>query len=137
MEPPSQPTHLLEAKGPWPFITHRAYEDSEHHRIVWRSRNHRKGLTVESTFRIGLVGPLIHRCLWMPQELNWWIGGIFAVGSALFALGSVLVLDSALAQRYALSETAVNAVFLSAPFPLQRLPIYNSSKLPMPRHLFQ
>ena len=39
---------------------------------------------------------LIRLGLWMPKDLNWWIGVIFAFGSALFAAGSVRVIGTSL-----------------------------------------
>jgi hypothetical protein len=39
---------------------------------------------------------LIGRGLWMPKDLNWWIGLIFAFGSALFVAGSVRVIGNSL-----------------------------------------
>ena len=37
---------------------------------------------------------LIRRGLWNPKDLNWWIGLIFAFGSALFVAASVLTIGS-------------------------------------------
>jgi len=52
-----------------------------------------------------------------PERLNWRIGGIFAIGSALFLLGSVLVLVPVLAKSLSLDSTAVNAVFFAGSIP--------------------
>jgi len=53
----------------------------------------------------------------MPQELNWWIGNVFAVGSVLFALGSVLSLVPALARAWALDTAQINAIFFTGSIP--------------------
>lgn len=53
----------------------------------------------------------------MPGQLNWWIGVVFALGSALFALGSVLSLVPALARSWSLDTQAVNAIFFAGSLP--------------------
>ena len=55
--------------------------------------------------------------LWMPRELNWWIGNVFAVGSVLFALGSVLSLAPVLARAWSLDTTQINAIFFAGSIP--------------------
>ena len=57
------------------------------------------------------------RCLWMPWQLNWWIGNIFAIGSVLFAAASVLSLAPALAQAWALNTVRINAIFFAGSIP--------------------
>jgi phage shock protein PspC (stress-responsive transcriptional regulator) len=53
----------------------------------------------------------------MPQQLNWWIGTIFALGSLLFALASVLSLVPAQAQVWSLDSTGINAIFFAGSIP--------------------
>jgi hypothetical protein len=57
------------------------------------------------------------RCLWLPGRLNWWIGIIFALGSLLFALASVLSLTPRLAQAWSLDSTKINAIFVAGSIP--------------------
>lgn len=57
------------------------------------------------------------RCLWMPRELNWWIGSVFAFGSFLFALGSVLALSPKIAAIWGLDSLAVNSIFFAGSIP--------------------
>lgn len=57
------------------------------------------------------------RCLWMPRKLNWWIGCIFAVGSLLFALASVLCLAPDLAADWSISSSEINAIFFAGSIP--------------------
>ncbi|MCP9801769.1 hypothetical protein [Synechococcus sp. RedBA-s] len=57
------------------------------------------------------------RCLWQPQQLNWWIGSIFALGSLLFLIGSWLSLDPMLVKHLSMSNTAVNRVFFLGSIP--------------------
>ncbi len=53
----------------------------------------------------------------MPRELNWWIGSVFALGSALFALGSVLTLVPELSRMWSLDSVTVNAIFFAGSIP--------------------
>jgi hypothetical protein len=106
-----------EAIGPWPFFTRRVFRSADGGKQVWSSRHHRKGLLVcADADAEGLASKLL-RCLWMPRQLNWWIGAVFAVGSLLFALASVLSLAPALARAWSLDSSAVNAIFFTGSIP--------------------
>jgi hypothetical protein len=108
---------LIESGGPWPFTTRRVFQHPDGTRRLWRSRHHRKGLRALEPWEPGAAGGTLWRCLWMPRELNWWIGIVFAIGSLLFALGSVLSLAPALAARWSLDAAAVNAIFFAGSIP--------------------
>ena len=84
----------IEEKGLWPFISRRIYRrhDGSHH--VWQSRHHRKGLSVFEPLELLPLHVLVQLGLWLPKNLNWWIGLVFAFGSALFAAGSALALGN-------------------------------------------
>ncbi len=114
MNPPDEtnnrPKHV-ESTGPWPFISRHVLVRSDGKRIVLRSRHHRKGLHAAAK-----IDRLLH-CLWMPGELNWWIGSVFALGALLFMLGSALVLAPALASAWALDTNAVNMIFFAGSIP--------------------
>ena len=56
-------------------------------------------------------------CLWMPRQLNWWIGIIFALGSLLFAVASGLALSPALARTWSIDEAAINAIYFAGSIP--------------------
>lgn len=103
-----------ESSGPWPFTTRRIYRRLDHSLVVWQSRHHRKGLRAVGLGRSANVVATLLRCLWMPQQLNWWIGVVFAAGSLLFLLGSVLSLAPALARTWPLDT---NAIFFSGSLP--------------------
>ena len=53
----------------------------------------------------------------MPGKLNWWIGTIFAVGSLLFALASVLVLLPGLASSWSIASPKINGIFFAGSIP--------------------
>ena len=114
-------SECIESKGPWPFVTRRVYQASDQSKRIWSSRHHRKGLHSEAehgreTTKARATGS-IWRCLWMPRKLNWWIGTVFALGSLLFALASVLSLAPALAQAWSLDSTGINAIFFAGSIP--------------------
>jgi hypothetical protein len=53
----------------------------------------------------------------MPWKLNWWIGIIFAIGSVLFALASLLSLAPEMATSWSISSSAINAIFFAGSIP--------------------
>lgn len=80
----------IEASGLGPFVTRQVFLRRDGTYRVWHSRHHRKGLAGPALDALRADGKLFLRSLWMPRDLNWWIGVIFALGSFLFGLGSVL-----------------------------------------------
>ncbi len=108
---------LIESAGAWPFITRRAYQLADRSRAVWRSRVHRKRLYRTEPVQPGAGAAAVMRSLWMPRQLNWWIGVVFAGGSSLFMLGSVFTLAPTLAQAWALDAAAINAIFFAGSIP--------------------
>ena len=107
----------INCKGPWPFITQRIYCRRDHLHVVWRSREHRKGLRRAKSGKLLTVSAVLLRCMWMPQQLNWWIGIVFAAGSLLFLLGSILSLTPGLATKWSLDATRINAIFFTGSIP--------------------
>jgi hypothetical protein len=77
---------------------------------------HRKELC-ERRAEAEVVAEEVWRCLWAPGDLNWWIGSVFAVGSLLFVLGSVLSLKPELAYTWSLTATDVNSVYFIGSLP--------------------
>ncbi|TCT40915.1 hypothetical protein [Martelella mediterranea] len=73
-------------KGPLGFITFRSYHHQGHH-IIWRARDHRKGLRPRDRLIAADETPI-----WQSYGYNWVMGLIFATGSFLFMLGSVMAL---------------------------------------------
>jgi hypothetical protein len=110
-------SELIESLGPWPFVTRRTYRRRDRTHAVWRSRVHRKGLYAAKPGRSVAVGTTLLGSLWMPRQLNWWIGIVFAVGSLLFLLGSVFSLAPALARQWSLNATTINGIFFVGSIP--------------------
>jgi len=65
------------ARGPWPFVTAERFRRPDGTSVVWSSRSHRK----RSLDPVGTTW-------WAPGARGWWIGVLFAIGSACFALGA-------------------------------------------------
>lgn len=108
---------LIDTKGPFPFITRRIYRHLDGTLQVWSSRRHRKGIAVGHLSAGSVFWAAVWRSLWMVHKINWWIGSLFALGSALFVLGSVLSLWPDLAQKLSFGTTAVNNIFFLGSIP--------------------
>lgn len=119
---PSSPR--IHAEGPWPFTTFRAYDFIGRH-IVWLDRQHRKGLLLKARALEALQVPF-----WQTQTYNWAIGLFFAIGSALFMLGSGL---SILPHGAFIAASTINTIFFAGSIPfttagyLQHLQAANAS----------
>ncbi len=107
----------VEASGPWPFVTRKVFRAADASLQVWSSRQHRKALLVRAATEEERIGSILSRCLWMPEQLNWWIGIVFALGSLLFAIASLLSLNPALAKAWSLDLLQVNAIFFAGSVP--------------------
>lgn len=95
--------------GPWPFVTFRSYR----HRgrpIVWRARQHRKGLN-RAARGLDTTGVPF----WQTQAYNWYTGLLFAVGASLFLLGSVLTFGHG--QFGVPPDGPINIVFFAGSIP--------------------
>ena len=86
----------IEEQGLWPFISRRIYRHSNGSHRAWLSRHHRKGLRVFEPLEVLPLPVLFRLGLWRPKDLNWWIGTIFALGSALFAAACVRAIGTSL-----------------------------------------
>jgi hypothetical protein len=109
--------HCVEEVGPWPFVTRRVFQAVDRTKVVWSSRHHRKGVLVRAFHKADRIAVTLSSCLWMPQRLNWWIGMIFAVGSLLFAVASVLSLAPGLAANLPIESSEINAIFFAGSIP--------------------
>ena len=106
---------LQESHGAWPFKTRQHYRREDGSVEVRHSRHHRKGLPGQRSW-VEIARELTS-CLWMPREMNWWIGIIFSTGATIFAIGSLLFLFPALAASYEMDEDQINMVFFAGSIP--------------------
>ena len=107
---PADDSVCIAAAGAWPFVSRRVYKLAGEVESIWTSRQHRKSL--------GRRRAASSLATWVfnPQSLNWWIGCIFAIGSSLFAAGSLLTLVPQLAKASGL-EANINAIFFAGSIP--------------------
>jgi hypothetical protein len=108
---------LVKKTGAWPFVSHWVYRHPDGSLQHYESRGHRKNLpqAAISTTEVGRSLRLRH--LWIPQQLNWWIGVLFALGASLFAVASVFFLSPALLAAWSLSPVLVNLTFFAGSIP--------------------
>lgn len=92
------------------MVTPEVYEGIARNIRKWNPRRFRKGLREEEK-EIRVLVQELWRCCWAPSDLNWWIGGLFGLGSLFFVSGSVLSLCPSLARAWSLTATGVNAVY--------------------------
>ena len=69
----------IAADGPGPFVTSEVLRAPDGSLVRWHSRLHRKGR----------AGPR-EGVWWRPDRVSWWIGLLFAIGSACFALAAIV-----------------------------------------------
>ncbi|MEH6592422.1 MAG: hypothetical protein V7746_19305 [Halioglobus sp.] len=110
-----QGPEIVESRGAWWFATRLDLRHPEGRREVKHSRYHRKHLASRPQWETGLY--LLVASLWMPRQLNWWIGVVFAVGASLFVLGCVLFLYPSVATAWSISENQANAMFFAGSIP--------------------
>jgi hypothetical protein len=113
----SSPLTGVEATGPPPFITRRVFRRRDGSEAVWHSRNHRKGLALREATQFDSLSKARFRSQWMLGQLNWWIAAVFATGSMLFAVASILLLWPALAQMLSLGARSINALYFAGSIP--------------------
>jgi hypothetical protein len=109
----SNPDHAhgcrILSAGPGPFVTLRRYEHLGR-QIVWRARQHRKGLERAARALETAAVPF-----WQTRIYNWHIGLFFAVGASLFMLGSMLTFVPG--DVVALPGWLINGVFFLGSIP--------------------
>ena len=76
----------VEARGPYPFVTHERLRRPDGTVVSWRSRQHRKGrrgpATAAGTRRAEPVW-------WRPHRRAWWMSILFSIGSLCFTLAAI------------------------------------------------
>ena len=73
--------------------------------VRWESRRHRKHLKAEAAHG---------STWWAPRARGWWIAVLFAVGSALFALGALPSYAAAVGVRWDTATFFVGSLFFTA-----------------------
>jgi hypothetical protein len=86
----SAEAETIQERGFGPFVTFVIRKRPDGVIARWESRSHRKHLSGE---------PPRGSTWWAPQDRDWWIGVLFAVGSFLFGLGTVPAYVNAVGDR--------------------------------------
>ncbi|WP_421741308.1 hypothetical protein [Cellulomonas sp.] len=120
----------LRVRGPAGFVTHATLVRPDGSEVEWSSRRHRKGLGLRGADAGG--GP--------ASALSWWIGGLFALGSVCFALGSVPLYFDQVAPATVGATFFVGSIFFTSAAYLQfhetlRAPAGVLADSPRPRRL--
>lgn len=100
---------VVRRRGPLGFVTHAVLARPDGSEVEWTSRRHRKGLGLRGT------GPRGGRA----SALSWWIGGLFALGSVCFALGSLPVYFDRVAPEVVGWTFFVGSIFFTSAASLQ------------------
>lgn len=82
---------VRESGGPHGFVTRQVFQDESGRLLEWTSRRHRKGLGLRAAGQAARAEPLALGQVLAYHGLNWWIGWLFMIGSACFAVGSMPV----------------------------------------------
>ena len=112
--------YVEQIRGPWPFVTWRIYIATDGTPSVWSSRHHRKSLRyfLRGTSPEPVYAEPPHRgWIWRPDQLNWWIAVVFAIGSLLFIIASVCSLFPELWLHWRPGAQAINAIFFAGSLP--------------------
>jgi hypothetical protein len=95
----------IEERGFGPFVTFVIRKRPDGVIAHWESRSHRKHLSGE---------PPRGSTWWAPQDRDWWIGVLFAVGSFLFGLATVPAYVNAVGARPDAITYFIGSVFFTS-----------------------
>lgn len=110
---------MSESRGPPLFVTHATLVDPDGTEVDWASRRHRKrpaavGAATSATRPGGGWGGLSG-----AAASSWWMGGLFVVGSVLFAVGSLPLYFDAVAAETVGRTFFVGSLFFTTAAALQ------------------
>jgi YrhK-like protein len=101
-----------------PFVIRELVRRPDGEVVEFTARRHRKGYGPRptsgagTTNRTGLEKP--RAVLWAPHNIGWWVGVLFMIGSACFAVGSLPALSSAVPAEVVSSIYFVGSLFFTS-----------------------
>ena len=102
-----------------PFVIRELVRRPDGELVEFTARRHRKGYGPRrapggtgTTSRTELERP--HAVLWAPREIGWWVGVLFMIGSACFAVGSVPSLSEVVSAKVISSIYFVGSLFFTS-----------------------
>ena len=114
----------LSAHGPGAFVTHVTYQQPSGATVDWESRAHRKQVAPPAA----VAGDAKTATWWAPTALGWWIGVLFMIGSACFALGSLPGYLDAVGGTADGVTYFVGSIFFTSAALLQYIEVVNTSR---------
>src|SRR4051812_15918652 len=110
----------IAARGPRGFVTRVTYRQAGGATVEWESRRHRK--------QSAPTDPSRGTTWWAPSATAWWIGVLFMVGSACFAVGSMPGYLDAVGGFADGVTYFVGSIFFTSAALLQYLEVVNTSR---------
>ncbi len=101
-----------------PFVIRELVRRPDGEVVEFTARRHRKGYGPRRAR--GFTGPSNrtagrpHAVLWAPREIGWWVGVLFMIGSACFAVGSVPSLSEVVSAKVISSIYFVGSLFFTS-----------------------
>jgi YrhK-like protein len=101
-----------------PFVIRELVRRPDGEVVEFTARRHRKGYGPRRAR--GVTGPSNrtegrpHAVLWAPREIGWWVGVLFMIGSACFAVGSVPSLSEVVSAKVISSIYFVGSQFFTS-----------------------
>lgn len=118
-------------RGAGPFTYEEELSGPSGQRVIWRSRPHRKGNDL-ITMRLQQRLTAPEGVLWAPHRLGWWIGVLFMIGSACFAVASLPLMADAIGGHGCAVVYFVGSIFFTAAGYLQFLQAVNVERAAEP-----
>jgi hypothetical protein len=112
----------VDAAGPGPFVTRETYRLPDGRLVTWTSRSQRKQHSLLDTGR--------GSTWWAPGAIGWWIGVLFAIGSACFAVGAAPRYVDAVGVAADGVTFFVGSLFFTSAAALQYLEVANAARNP-------
>jgi hypothetical protein len=101
-----------------PFVIRELVRRPDGEVVEFTARRHRKGYGPRRAR--GVTGPSDrtagrpHAVLWAPGDIGWWVGVLFMIGSACFAVGSVPSLSEVVSAKVISSIYFVGSLFFTS-----------------------
>jgi hypothetical protein len=107
-----------------PFVIRELARRPDGQIVELTARRHRKGHGPVSADTASAVRA--HAAVWAPHEIGWWVGILFIIGSACFAIGSVPGLSSVASPKLVSSVYFIGSLFFTSAGYLQYLQAINA-----------
>lgn len=107
-----------------PFVIRELVRRPDGQIVELTARRHRKGYGPAPANAASPVGA--RAVVWAPHEIGWWVGALFIIGSACFAVGSVPGLSSVASAKLISSVYFIGSLFFTGAGYLQFLQAINA-----------